>query len=447
MEQAQDFALHSQRVLTTSGLQEACIIVSKGIITEVIMGPAPRLACPLYELGEQVIMPGLIDPHVHINEPGRTDWEGFATATRAAAAGGITTLIDMPLNSSPVTTTVAALKAKRAAAQRQLHVNCGFWGGVVPDNADQLQPLIDAGVRGIKAFLTHSGIDDFPNVTEADLHKALPVIAESGLPLLVHCELDRPHPAQADLATKPTSYQAYLASRPCSWENEAITMMIRLCREYKFRLHVVHLSSAEAIGMLKDARAEGLPITVETCPQYLYFNAEDIPDAQTIYKCAPPIRERANNEQLWQALQEGLIDFLATDHSPAPPEIKGLDTGDLSTAWGGIAGLQFLLPAIWTRARERGVSVGQLSEWLSGRAADFVGMSKKGKLAPGYDADLVIWEPESSFVVKGADIQHRHKISPYVGEELYGKVKQTYVGGRCVWRDGDFVELGVGEML
>ncbi len=430
--------LHSKRILIENQCKEATLIIAGDKIIDIIEGPIQSYDFPIKNEENALIMPGLIDAHVHINEPGRTAWEGFDTATRAAAAGGITSLVDMPLNSSPVTTDAAAFEQKLAAARGKLHVNCGFWGGLVPGNIAQLEELMECGVLGIKAFLTHSGIDDFPNVTEADLRKALPLIKKHKLPLLVHAELSSPHPDQQLLEQKPTSYQAYLKSRPKSWEDEAIQLMIRLCREYDTHVHIVHLSSSNSIRSIREAKAEGLPITVETCPQYLYFHAEAIPDGQTQYKCAPPIREKANQELLWQALRDDFFDFIASDHSPAPPDIKELETGNFSKAWGGIAGLQFNLPVIWTKAREKGFSISDISRLMSSQPASFLKMeNRKGQLAKGFDADIVVWEPERYFEVTKELIQFRHQVTPYLGERLWGVVKKTFVGGELVFGGGE----------
>ncbi|MBL0046441.1 MAG: allantoinase AllB [Flavobacteriales bacterium] len=395
-----------------------------------------RMDIPFESFGDKVIMPGVIDAHVHINEPGRTEWEGFETATKAAAAGGITTLIEMPLNASPVTTTAEALKVKLEAAKGKLHVNVGFYGGVIPSNIDDLDGLLNAGVFGIKAFLTHSGIDEFPNVTEADLRKALPILKKHDAKLLVHCELEnantqhvtRQHP------TDPRRYANYLASRPAKWETDAIALMIRLSEEFDVHVHIVHVSAAEALPLIRDAKKRGLRITAETCPHYLVFCAEEIPDGATEYKCAPPIRERANNELLWEALKDGTLDFVATDHSPAPPDIKEQQSGDFMKAWGGIAGLQFLLPAFWTGAKERGFSLEDVARLLCEHPAQFLGLKQKGRIAPGCDADLVIWDPEASFVVKEENIQHRHKLTPYEGRTLPGVVERTFWEGDWFWK-------------
>lgn len=430
-------ALHSTRVITPTGVIEATLILADGKIKDVLLGRVEQPGIPFESFGDKVIMPGVIDAHVHINEPGRTEWEGFETATKAAAAGGITTLIEMPLNASPVTTTVEALKLKLDAAKRKLQVNVGFYGGVIPSNIDDLDGLLNAGVFGIKAFLTHSGIDEFPNVTEADLRRAMPVLKKHDAKLLVHCELET---IPAPRPTDSRSYQQYLASRPAQWETDAIALMIRLSEEFDVHVHIVHVSAAEALPLIRDAKKRGLRITAETCPHYLFFCAEEIPDGATEFKCAPPIRERANNELLWEALKDGTIDFVATDHSPAPPDIKEQQSGDFMKAWGGIAGLQFLLPAFWTDAKERDFSVMDVARLLCEHPADFLGLKQKGRIAPSCDADLVIWDPEASFVVKGEMVQHRHKLTPYVARSFFGVVERTVVAGRNVCGNGTFTE-------
>ncbi len=441
------FSLHSSRVLLGGELSDATVLVLNGKIHRIEAGLFRDADFPLIDCGNDVIMPGLIDAHVHINEPGRTEWEGFDTATRSAARGGITTLVDMPLNSSPVSTNRAALEEKLNAARSGIHVNCGFWGGLVPGNIDDLDALLDSGVWGIKAFLTHSGIDDFPNVTEEDLRLALPIIKKHNSVLLAHCELDAPHPGIQALAENPGSYAAYLASRPTKWEDDAIDLMIRLCEEYDVRIHIVHLSSAQALPAIRNARKKGLKLSVETCTHYLFFQAEDIPDRATQFKCAPPIREKANNDQLWNALREGDIDFVITDHSPAPPDLKELESGDFSKAWGGIAGLQFSLPAFWTEARKRGFTIEDVARFMSTNVARFLRMENKGELKPGFDADITVWNPEETFSVNTADIQHRHKVTPYQGLNLAGVVKRTYVNGNLVSEGQSFPALSKGTLL
>ncbi len=442
-------AIHSSRVITPFGVIEATLILAEGKIKEVLPGRVEQPGIPFQSFDDKVIMPGVIDAHVHINEPGRTDWEGFETATKASAAGGITTLIEMPLNASPVTTTVEALKVKLEAAKGKLHVNVGFYGGVIPGNIDDLDGLLNAGVFGIKAFLTHSGIDEFPNVTEADLRRAMPILKQHGAKLLVHCELESANtqPVTRQPATDPRSYAHYLASRPAQWETDAIALMIRLSEEFDVHVHIVHVSAAEALPLIRDAKKRGLRITAETCPHYLVFCAEEIPDGATEFKCAPPIRERANNELLWEALKDGTLDFVATDHSPAPPDIKEQQSGDFMKAWGGIAGLQFLLPAFWTGAKERGFLLEDVARLLCEHPADFLGLKQKGRIAPGCDADLVIWDPEASFVVKEEMIQHRHKLTPYMGHTLVEGVEGTFVRGRLVQREEGLANAMLGQAL
>ena len=448
-------AIRSNRVITEKGVEAATLIIEEGIITDIVK-ELPGGAFELTDVGDQVLMAGIVDPHVHINEPGRTEWEGFDTATKAALAGGITSLIEMPLNASPVTTTVKAFEEKLLAAKGKMHVHCGFWGGLIPQTMQSetdIEKLIEKGVFGFKAFLTHSGIDEFPNVTEADLRRAMPIIAASGLPLLVHCELSSP------LHQSPAStrlYKDYLASRPKKWENEAINLMIRLCDEYNCRTHIVHVSSAEALFQINDAKHRGLPLTAETCPHYLFFNAEEIPDGATAYKCAPPIREKENNDLLWQALKDGVLDFVATDHSPAPPELKETASGDFMKAWGGIASLQFSLPVLWTAAQKHSCSLHQMNKWLCSNPALLPGLRHKGNITKGADADLVVWNPEESFTVKPEMILHRHKLTPYQDKTLQGVVKQTWLKGKKLFdslnnetanEEGKFLHLNQGEIL
>lgn len=429
-----DLALRSRRTLTPDGMRDAWVLIRDKHIAGLLPGDS-QVAGPSLDLGDKVLMPGLIDPHVHINEPGRTDWEGFDTATRAALAGGLTTLVDMPLNSTPVTTTVKALAEKIAATENQLHVHCGFWGGLVPGNDQEIEGLIQAGVLGFKAFLTPSGIDDFPRVREADLRKAMPLLAKYDLPLLVHCELSQPGKAAPNKDKR--AYASYLASRPREWEDRAIALMIRLCDTYRCRTHIVHLSSANALAPIAAAKEKGLPLTVETAPHYLYFQAEDIPDGHTQYKCAPPIREKENNEQLWQALGTGLIDLVATDHSPAPPALKMPGTGDFSRAWGGIASLQLSLPVMWTAARNRGFTLAHLARWLAENPARLIGRQQQcGRIAPGFAADLVVLDPDKTFRVTESLLLHKHKLSPYLGQTLWGVVEQTWLEGRKVYDQG-----------
>jgi allantoinase len=396
---------------------------------------------PLTDFGALAILPGLVDSHIHINEPGRTEWEGFATATRGAAAGGYTLLVDMPLNCVPSTTSPKTLQAKIEAAEGQCQVDWAAWGAVVADNQDQLQKLVATGVAGFKCFLIHPGTEDFTMVGESELRAALPILKAANLPLLVHAEL----PAPIDAATQSLaqsdwrSYATYLASRPPEAELQAIDLLIRLCGETGCHIHVVHLSTAQALDRLRNARNRGLPLTVETCPHYLHFAAEDIRDGSTITKCAPPIRDRANREALWQALRDKTIDLIATDHSPCPPNLKHLDTGNFQTAWGGIASVSLALPVIWTEAERRGHSLIDVARWMGSEPARLAGFEKnKGSLALGHDADFVVFDPEKTWKVTGADLHFRHKISPYLGAPLKGQVLQTYLRGECVYKNGQF---------
>jgi allantoinase len=442
-----EWALLSQHVVTPGREGAAAVLVRGETIVGVVPPDQVPRSCPVVDVAERVVLPGLIDTHIHINEPGRTEWEGFETATRAAAAGGITTLVDMPLNSSPVTTSPAALTIKQAAAQGKLWVDCGFYGGVVPGNADHIEPLLSAGVLGLKAFLCSSGIDEFPSASERDLRAVMPTIARHRRPLLVHAELVGPRPLQP-IEGGRRRYASFLATRPREWEHEAIRLMIDLCRELRCHVHVVHLSSADALPMIAQARAEGLPLTVETCPHYLTFAAEEIPDGETRYKCMPPIREAENRERLWEALSAGLIDTIGSDHSPAPPEIKRFDTGDFLDAWGGISSVQLVLPVIWTEARQRGFSMVDLVRWMSRNPAALVGLDdRKGAIAPGFDADLVVFDPDASFTVEPSSLFFRHKATPYEGRHLSGRVEQTFVRGQKVFEGGRHVGGPVGRQI
>jgi len=382
-----------------------------------------------YDAGDSIVMPGIVDTHVHVNEPGRTEWEGFASATRAAAAGGVTTILDMPLNSVPATTTVEALQEKRAAAKGKSVVNVEYIGGVVPGNSAEIIPLARAGVRAFKCFLTPSGVDEFENVSENDLRIAFPFLAQTGLPLMVHAE-DPGCILSSDNGS--TRYADYLASRPIEAEHRAIELMIRLMEEVPTKVHIVHLSSATSLEMIRNAKRKGLPLTVETCPHYLTFASEDIADGATEFKCAPPIRSRAERDGLWKGLIGGDIDLIASDHSPCPPSMKESD-GNFFGCWGGIASLQVELPAVWTGARARGVKAQRLAEWMCDATAKLAGLdNRKGKIAEGFDADIAIWNPDASFVVDSKLLMHRHAITPYAGRELFGVVEATFAAGEKI---------------
>ncbi len=441
-----DLVVSSTRVVTPQGVKPASVVIT-GCRIEVVAGRGAAPTAPKQlDVENAVIMPGIVDGHVHINEPGRTAWEGFASATTAAAAGGVTTVIDMPLNSSPVTTTPSALEAKRAAARDACVVDYGFWGGIVPGNTSELEALIRAGVRGFKCFLVPSGIDEFPASTEQELRTAMPLLAQHGVPLLVHAEAPGRIENAAQMAGDPRAYRTYLASRPPEAEHEAIQLLIRLCREFGCRVHIVHLSSAGALNDIEAAKTSGLPLTVETCPHYLTFAAEDIPEGATTFKCAPPIRERGNREQLWTGLRERIIDLIATDHSPCPPDMKCLATGDFITAWGGVSSLQLLLSAVWTEAVDRGHDLCDVGRWLCEQPAQLAGIHNiKGRIAPGWDADLVIWNPEQTFTVSSTRLYHRHKLTPYEGRRLRGTVLQTFLRGMVVFDSGRPARMASGR--
>jgi allantoinase len=450
---APDLIIRGQRVVTETGEGPAAIHIKNGVIVAITKYDDVPAGSNVHHAGDSVVMPGLVDTHVHINEPGRTDWEGFTSATRAGAAGGITTIIEMPLNSIPAVNTPGALREKVAAATGKLSVDVGFWGGVVPGNADQLAPLWEAGAFGFKCFLVPSGVDEFPGVSPEDLRKALPTLASLQAPLLAHAELPGPIDRAAKESAKgpaqsPQKHSAWLASRPREAENEAIALLIRCAREFKTHIHIVHVSSSDALPLLRQAHADKLAITSETCPHYLTFSSEEVPDAATEFKCAPPIRERENNEKLWEALGDGTIDMIATDHSPCPPAMKLPAEGDFLRAWGGIASLQLSLAAVWTQARARGYSVAHMANWLCKNPARLAGIEKrKGSIAVGCDADLVIWNPDATFTVDPERLHHRHKITPYAGRELHGVVETTLLRGRPVFDRGEFTSLPHGQVL
>jgi allantoinase len=442
---SQPWALASQRVVTESGVREAAVVVREGKVAAVLPLSEVPAGLPVEHVGQKVVMPGVVDCHAHINEPGRTEWEGFETATRAAASGGITTVVDMPLNSIPATTTLAALKLKAAAAEGHCAIDYAFWGGVIPGNGAELEAMAQAGVTGFKCFLIQSGVDEFPHTTREDLERALPVLAKCGVPLIVHAELTPDEqPPQGDTRT----YRSYLASRPRHWEDDAIRMMVELCRKHRTRVHIVHLSSSDALPDIAAARREGLPFSVETCPHYLTFDAEHIPDGATFLKCAPPIREAENREKLWEGLARGDIDMVVSDHSPCTPALKHLDKGDFSAAWGGIASLQFSLPAVWTGMRERGHGLEALVRWMCRHPAQLIGLEgTKGRLVPGADADLLVFDPDASFTPEAAHVRHRHKITPYAGRALHGVVERTYLRGEPVYTEGAFAARPGGRWV
>ncbi len=506
-------AISSKRVVTPSGIKEAVVLVNDGVIEDVVFsdsagfagaytagmraggasdnaryvgdklgGKSSSQTIPANYLkedyGNDVIMPGIVDTHVHINEPGHTDWEGFETATKAAAAGGVTALIDMPLNSIPVTTTAKAFEEKLDATKNKLWVDCGFYGGVIPDHTKELTPLIESGVFGFKAFLIHSGIDDFPHVSEKDLRDVLPILAEYQIPLLVHAELaggfggaytagmraggasdnarcvgdklggksDTIQCSGAKPISNPHSYGEFLSSRPKIWENMAIELMAKLCMDYKTPVHIVHLSSAESIPLIAQMKNEQHLFSAETCPHYLNFFSEKILDKDTRFKCTPPIREKENLIKLWEGLKTSMIDFVVSDHSPCIPKLKHFSDGDFEKAWGGISSLQFGFSVLWTQAQKQGISLEKVVSWMCAKPASFVGL-KKGKIQKAYDADLVVFDPEKSWEVRKENIFHKNKLTPYEGEKLLGKVKITFLRGRKVFQDGKYFNQPQGRPL
>ena len=437
--------VRSGRIVLPDGMRAASLYVRDGVIERVAPYGDRPAAVPVVDAGELVVMPGVVDSHVHVNDPGRAHWEGFDTATRAAAAGGVTTLVDMPLNSIPPTTTADGLAAKHAAAVGRVFVDVAFWGGMVPGNSAEFQPLARAGVRGFKCFLCPSGVDEFRHVTEADLRLGMPVIAGLGLPLLAHAELPD---ALRSVGGSTEAHETWRRSRPPEAERTAIALLVALSREFGTRVHIVHLASAEAVESVRQARMQGVRITGETCPHYLTFASEEIPDRATLFKCAPPIREGRQREALWNGLRRGDIDLIATDHSPAPPDMKHVEDGDFVRAWGGIASVQIGLAACWTGASARSIPLEAVSRWMSGAPARLAGLSaSKGSISAGADADLVIWDPDATAVVDPATLLHRHPLTPYAGMRLRGVVRTTLLRGEIVFRDGQVLPRPQGKVI
>ena len=415
-----ELVISAERVAAPDGERSATVTVRDGRIAEIGLATSPAdVRIP----DDCVLLPGLVDTHVHVNEPGRTEWEGFASATAAAAAGGVTTIVDMPLNSVPPTTTLAGLRAKQAAARGKLHADTAFWGGAVPGNLDELRPLHDAGVAGFKCFLLPSGVDEFPPLDEAGLRAAMSVIASFGGLLIAHVE------DAASVGPAGASYRSFVESRPPSAETRAILALRTAARQTGCRVHIVHLSAADALPVIAEAKADGLPITAETCPHYLTFAAEQILDGATQFKCCPPIRDTANREALWAGLADGVIDCVVSDHSPCPPELK---RGDFGSAWGGIASVQLGLSAVWTQAAQRGFGLADVVRWMCAAPATLAGLTSKGVIAPGFDADFAVLAPDETWVVDPVLLRHRHPITPYAGATLRGVVRETWLHGTRV---------------
>ncbi|MEU1071991.1 MULTISPECIES: allantoinase AllB [unclassified Streptomyces] len=427
-----NLVLRSSRVITPDGTRPASVAVAGEVIAAVLPYDAEVPAgARLEDFGDDVLLPGLVDCHVHVNDPGRTEWEGFWTATRAAAAGGITTLVDMPLNSLPPTTTVANLRVKQEVARSKAHVDVGFWGGALPDNVKDLRPLHDAGVFGFKAFLSPSGVEEFPELDQDQLAQSLAEIAGFDGLLIVHAE--DPHELAAAPQRPGPRYADYLASRPRVSENTAIESLIAAARRVGARVHILHLSSCDALPAIAAAKREGVRLTVETCPHYLTLTAEEVPDGASEFKCCPPIREAANQDLLWAALADGTIDCVVTDHSPSTADLK---TEDFATAWGGISGLQLSLSAVWTEARRRGHTLDDVVRWMSSATAGLVGLERKGAIEAGRDADFAVLAPDATFTVDPAELQHRNRVTAYAGKTLHGVVKSTWLRGKRVQENG-----------
>jgi allantoinase len=437
-----DLVFRARRVITTAGEVARCVGVRNGSIVAIEPYDAALDADRVIELGEdEVLLPGLVDSHVHVNDPGRSEWEGFASATRAAAAGGVTTIIDMPLNSIPPTTDVAALEVKRKTATGQAFVDVGFWGGAVPGNLADLRGLHDAGVFGFKCFLLHSGVDEFPHLEPDELQAAMREVRSFGALMIVHAEDS--HAIDHAPAAHGESYRDFLASRPRGAENLAIAQVIELARWTGCRVHVLHLSSSDALPMIRSARRDGVQLTVETCPHYLTFSAEEIADGATQFKCCPPIREADNRELLWQGVADGTIDCIVSDHSPCTPELKRFDIGDFGVAWGGISSLQLGLPAIWTEARRRGHALTDVVRWMASGPAAQAGLLRKGQIALGYAADLCVFAPDDAFVVDVERLHHKNPVTPYAGRPLAGVVRSTWLRGERI----DLTDQPRGRLL
>jgi allantoinase len=441
-----ELLFRGHRVMLDSAARAASVRVREGRIVSVEEMDALPNGAEVVDVGEAMLLPGLVDTHVHVNEPGRTEWEGFRTATTAAAAGGVTTLLDMPLNCIPATTTARALHDKVLAARGQCHVDVGFIGGVVPGNSGDLEALHDAGIVAWKCFLVDSGVPEFAAIDERGLREALPILSQWDAPLMVHAELPGPI-ARARRDGVLRSHAAYAATRPEQAEIEAIALMIRLAGEFGARVHIVHLASRDAIALIDRARSQGVPLTVETCPHYLTFAGEDIPDGATEFKCAPPIRSAGHRQALWDALGAGTIDSIASDHSPSPPALKRRADGDFAAAWGGIASLQCSLSAVWHGARTQDILPTRVAEWMATQPAKIVRLAQKGRIAPGCDADLVVWDPAAEWMVEGSRLFHRHPLTPYEGMRLPGRVLQTYLRGRLIHSDGQPVGTPQGRLL
>jgi allantoinase len=436
-------AIQARRVLVDGAFVPATVTIEHGTIAAI--GPYDEVpeGMILRPADSAYVVPGIVDTHVHINEPGRTTWEGFHSATEAAALGGATTLIDMPLNSIPPTTTTEHLAIKRRAAAGQLMVDTGFWGGAVPGNIADLEPLWDAGVFGFKCFLADSGVAEFPPLDPEQFGLALAEIARFDGLMIVHAEDAR---VLAEAPSAPTrSYRDFVRSRPDEAETAAIRQVLDGARATGARVHILHLSSARALDLIAAAKDEGLRVTVETCPHYLSFSAETIPDAAPQFKCCPPIRDGGNREALWQALREGIIDCIVSDHSPATAEEKNRGGGDLQQAWGGVSGLQVGFSVLAQEARRRAIALADLSRWMSRNTADLVGLDRKGRIEVGADADFAVYDTNAEFRIEATRLAHRNPISAYDGIRYGGRVTRSVLRGNAI--DVERVDHTFGQQL
>jgi allantoinase len=456
-----DLVVRSRRVVTSQDVRPAAIHIHNGRVIGVLAFDDVPQGCPLDDAADAVVMPGIVDTHVHVHESARDDGDGFEVVTRAAATGGVTTIVDLPGGGSRPLTTVAALDAKRAAAAGHCFVDVGFWGGVVPGNARDLAPLFDAGVLGFACVLLPLPFAEFPPVSESDLQTVMPGLTRIGARLLVHAELAGPiEQAVArqrserrwteripGLSRASRRYATYLETHPKAAENEAVSLLIQLCRTHQTRTHILHVSSSDTLAPLFHARSARVPITAETCPHYLSLVAEDVPNGATGFKCAPPIRERENREFLWAALAGGLIQMVVSDHSAAPPETKR-DAGNFFTAWSGIASIQLSLSVMWTGACSRGYTLDHIARWMCGGPAQFAGLSNKGRIEPGYDADLIVFDSDAEFTVDARSVDSRHLPTPYAGRTLRGVIRRTYLRGTKIFcRDNNLAVQPSGRLL
>lgn len=441
------WAIRGRRIILPDGIIAGSVHIQDGTITKLGEWNDIEGLTPVFDAGDHSLLPGVVDLHAHINEPGRTHWEGFESATKAAAAGGITTLADMPLNCIPPTINGDALRQKIAATRGKLWVDIAFHGGIVPGNESDLANLIRDGVVGLKCFLCDSGVEEFPAVTLGQLAAAIGRVKKLAPWILVHAESPDILKAAAESIanTSDWTYRDYLRSRPDEAECLAIRQLIAFAENLHVRIHIVHLSSAAALPLIARAKARGLAISAETCPHYLTFDAESIGNQATHLKCAPPIRSAANRENLWQGLKDGVIDIISSDHSPCAPELK--TKGGFAHAWGGIASLQCSLAAVWTEARRRGFTLSDLALWMCQRPAELANLPTKGAIAIGKDADLVCFAPDETFTLKAGQILHRHKLTPYSGRHMRGVVKQTFLRGALLYNQGSCCNQPQGRVI